>query len=241
MILDPDLQAAQRLRVQLLTLQKKYDFTLLPDAQSIAQAHTHFQQEKVDMVFAAVRLADGSALALAKECEAKGIEVFLVVLAPHTDACVIATDGVKACLPRPVRTQQLDWLIQQCFSQPLQVVPALLYPEALLVTGVEGVQDISAAEVLYARAQEKGSALRTRSAVFESPLSLQDIEQRLPEQWLRIHRSILLNRHALDGAFRVLQESGEWAWHVRVKGLNEALPVSRRQWPTVRPWVDVDE
>lgn len=240
LILDPDPQAAQRLRVQLLTLQKRYAFTLLPDAQSIAQAHAYFQQEKVDLVLAAVQLTDGSALALAQECETNGVNVFFVVLAPHTDVCVIATEGVKACLPRPVRTQQLEWLLNQCFSHE-EAAAVTPYPATLLVSGQEGVQDLLAENVLYARAQEKGSELRTRGAVYVSPLTLQELEQRLPEQWLRIHRSILLNRQAIDGAFRVLQESGEWAWHVRVKDLNEALPVSRRQWSIVRPWVDVDD
>src|SRR5690606_18718892 len=162
LILDPDPHAAQRLRVQLLTLQKRYAFTLLPDAQSIAQAHAYFQQEKVDLVLAAVQLADGSALALAQACEANGAGVFFVVLAPHTDVCVMATEGVKACLPRPVRTQQLEWLLNQCFSQ--ENVAAPTESGTLLVSGQEGGRDLSADEVLYARAQEKGSEFRTRDA-----------------------------------------------------------------------------
>ena len=54
-------------------------------------------------------------------------------------------------------------------------------------------------------------------------------ESRLPDSFLRIHRSIIVNLDHLDAA---VHRKG--AWHVRLRGVPETLPVSRRLLISVR-------
>ena len=54
---------------------------------------------------------------------------------------------------------------------------------------------------------------------------------------MRIHRNCLVARAAIRGFERAPSDDGEAHWLVVLDGLEERLPVSRRQWPAVRELV----
>jgi two-component system response regulator AlgR len=64
--------------------------------------------------------------------------------------------------------------------------------------------------------------------------SLTHLEQEFAERFIRLHRNCLVARNAIGGCERTTAEDGEAHWSVLVVGLNENLPVSRRQWPQVK-------
>jgi two-component system response regulator AlgR len=84
-------------------------------------------------------------------------------------------------------------------------------------------------DVLYLRAELKYLTLRTTEREYLLEDSLAQIEQEFPERFLRIHRSCLVMRDAVQGFERRQEDDGETHWVVLLKGLNETLPVSRRQ------------
>ena len=102
------------------------------------------------------------------------------------------------------------------------------------------------AEVLYFKAELKYLTLRTAQQSLVMDCSLSDLEPRLGDRFLRVHRNALvaksavreLQRHAptdfgeLDGG----EGAGESAdgWAVRIAHVNEWLTVSRRQVAAVR-------
>ena len=51
---------------------------------------------------------------------------------------------------------------------------------------------------------------------------------------MRIHRNCLVARAAIRGFERTGGGDEEAHWQVVLDGITERLPVSRRQWPTVR-------
>ncbi|MCX7626893.1 MAG: LytTR family DNA-binding domain-containing protein [Methylophilaceae bacterium] len=89
-------------------------------------------------------------------------------------------------------------------------------------------------DVLYLRAEMKYLTVRTAAREYLLEDSLTQIEQEFPHRFLRIHRNCLVNRDAVQGFERRREESGETHWVVLLKGLQEALPVSRRQQHLVR-------
>lgn len=84
-------------------------------------------------------------------------------------------------------------------------------------------------DVLYLRAELKYLTLRTAEREYLLEDSLNRIELEFPERFLRIHRSCLVTREAVQGFERRQEENGEIHWVVLLKGLNETMPVSRRQ------------
>lgn len=84
-------------------------------------------------------------------------------------------------------------------------------------------------DVIYLRAELKYLTLRTTDREYLLEDSLNRIEQEFPERFLRIHRSCLVTREAVQGFERKQEEDGEVHWVVLLKGLQETMPVSRRQ------------
>ncbi len=64
--------------------------------------------------------------------------------------------------------------------------------------------------------------------------ALNDIEQRHGGDFLRVHRSALVARRALRALDRSLDARDPDGWVLRLRGVDEVLPVSRRQLAAVR-------
>jgi two-component system, LytTR family, response regulator AlgR len=92
-------------------------------------------------------------------------------------------------------------------------------------------------DILYLRAEEKYVTVRTRvrEHLVEEPLIA--LEKEFATRFIRIHRNCLVARAAIRGFERAPNDDGEAHWLVVLDGLEERLPVSRRQWPAVRELV----
>ena len=64
--------------------------------------------------------------------------------------------------------------------------------------------------------------------------SLVALEREFSDRFVRIHRNCLVAKAAIRGFERAADEEDEPRWLVVLDGIEERLPVSRRQWPTVR-------
>ncbi|MES1162219.1 MAG: LytTR family DNA-binding domain-containing protein, partial [Rhizobacter sp.] len=95
------------------------------------------------------------------------------------------------------------------------------------------------AEVLYFKAELKYVTLRTAEHTYVLDEALSDLEQRLGERFLRVHRNALVARSAVRALERRVvagerdDEGGE-GWAVRMAPVDEWLAVSRRQVAAVR-------
>lgn len=90
-------------------------------------------------------------------------------------------------------------------------------------------------DVLYLKAELKYVTLRTRAGehLIEEPLV--SIEREFADRFVRVHRNCLVARAAIRGFERIAGGAEEEPhWNVVLEGLAERLPVSRRQWPTVK-------
>jgi two-component system response regulator AlgR len=92
-------------------------------------------------------------------------------------------------------------------------------------------------DILYLRAEEKYVTVRTRVREHLVDEPLIDLEREFATRFVRIHRNCLVSRAAIRGFERAPGEEGDAHWLVVIDGLEERLPVSRRQWPTVRDLV----
>jgi two-component system response regulator AlgR len=80
--------------------------------------------------------------------------------------------------------------------------------------------------------------VRTRQGELLTEDSLVQLEQTFAGQFLRIHRGCLVAARHLRALERQAGPGGEaGGWVVSLAGIDERLPVSRRQWPLVREWL----
>ena len=93
---------------------------------------------------------------------------------------------------------------------------------------------VPVSEVIYLRAELKYVTVRTRAREHLIEESLTQIEQEFGGVFVRIHRNCLVARRWIRGFERGTETEGEVGWSVVLEGLEERLPVSRRQWGQVK-------
>jgi two-component system response regulator AlgR len=85
-------------------------------------------------------------------------------------------------------------------------------------------------EVLYLRAELKYVTVRTAQHEYLIEEALTALEKEFAARFIRIHRNCLVARTEIEGFEKVSDdEDGESHWTVKLKGLSEMLPISRRQ------------
>jgi two-component system, LytTR family, response regulator AlgR len=93
---------------------------------------------------------------------------------------------------------------------------------------------VPVADVLFLRAELKYVTIRTREREFLIEDSLSQIEKEFAGTFVRIHRNCLVARALIRGVERGADEDGDAGWSVILQGCEEKLPVSRRQWATLK-------
>jgi two-component system response regulator AlgR len=95
-------------------------------------------------------------------------------------------------------------------------------------------------DIIYLRAELKYVTIRTTSREHLTEESLTSLESEFGDRFVRIHRNALVARKSIHGFQRVKGgtdadgEGSEGHWEVLLKEFAEKLPISRRQWPTVK-------
>jgi two-component system, LytTR family, response regulator AlgR len=79
--------------------------------------------------------------------------------------------------------------------------------------------------------------VRTKSREHLVEDSLITLEREFATRFVRIHRNCLVARAAIRGFERAPGDEDEPRWLVVLDGVEERLPVSRRQWPLLRDLV----
>jgi two-component system response regulator AlgR len=96
---------------------------------------------------------------------------------------------------------------------------------------------VAVADIVYFKAELKYVTARTREREYLLEESLSQLESEFGERFVRIHRNCLVAREAIGGCEREYDDpagNGEGHWTIILRGIEEHLPVSRRQWPQVK-------
>lgn len=207
----------------------------------------------VDLLLLDIALPGASGLTLARRLLAQPQPPSVVFVTAHAEHALAAFDlEAVDYLTKPVSRDRLQAALRRVAQRrlPAGAAPAPEVP-VLVVSDRGRVLRLPVSEVLYLKAELKYVTLRTaeRSYVLDDALS--DLEQRLGEGFLRVHRNALVARAAVrELARRPLHdadhhaepaadaeagaEPGAEGWAVRVAPADEWLAVSRRQLAAVR-------
>lgn len=172
---------------------------------------------------------------------------------PHPPAIVFVTAHAQHALQafdleavdyltKPVRRERLQAALQRVAQRlgARPAAPAGAAAEPVIVVNELGRKvRVPVSEVLYLKAELKYVTLRTATHTHVLDDALTDLEQRLGDRFLRIHRNALVARRALRALERrVLPAEGDEeaaeGWVVRVAPVDEWLAVSRRQVAAVK-------
>ncbi len=115
-------------------------------------------------------------------------------------------------------------------QQALEKLPTADVAASITVRVGTDLVRIPVQDIHYCQADHKYVTAYHRQGEIILDESLNQLQKRFPEHFLRIHRNCLINKQRLCA----LQQDGQGHYHVRLSDLDCALPVSRRNLSTVR-------
>lgn len=218
---------------------------VVDEAGSAAEALHALARQPVDALLLDIHMPGMDGITLARKLREQQPAPAVVLVTAHAEHALQAfeVDAVDY-LTKPVRRSRLQEAlarVEQRLGRTPTAAPAPVVAEApMLVVSDRGrVLRIPVAEVVYLRAEMKYVTLCTTKHRYVLDDALTDLEQRLGDSVLRIHRSLVVAKSAVRALERRVlaasesDEGGE-TWAVQVEPTGEWLAVSRRQLPQVR-------
>jgi two-component system response regulator AlgR len=214
------------------------------EAANAAQALVCLAERDCDVVLLDIQMPGRDGMQLAAELRAMAQPPAIVFVTAHAEHALRAfeLDAIDY-LTKPVKRERLQAALQrvaQRLSRPPAPPPAEAGEAPVIIVSDRGrIVRVPVAEVLYLKAELKYVTLRTAAHTHVLDDSLSDLEDRLGERFLRVHRNALVARDAVRALERRIvagegDEEGGEVWAVRIAPVDEWLAVSRRQVAAVR-------
>jgi two-component system response regulator AlgR len=235
------------------------------EAANATQALAWLSTHTCDVLLLDVQMPGRDGTQLAAELRQRADAPAVVFVTAHAQHALRAFDlEAVDYLTKPVRRERLQAALQRVAQrlaqraaaaprvQGLSGLPASGAAEApvIVVTDRGRVLRVPLSEVLYLKAELKYVTLRTAAHTHVLDEALSDLELRLGDSFLRVHRNALVARAAVralerrtmagdadaEGEEKGGEKGGETseAWAVRIAPVDEWLAVSRRQVSAVR-------
>ncbi|MCP5272294.1 MAG: response regulator transcription factor [Burkholderiaceae bacterium] len=198
------------------------------------------QADAADLVLLDIALPGASGLALARRLLALPQPPAVVFVTAHAEHALTAFDlEAVDYLTKPVSRDRLQAALRRVAQRRGLPGPEPSGDVPVLVVSDRGrVLRLPVSEVLYLKAELKYVTLRTADRSYVLDDALADLEQRLGDGFLRVHRNALVARAAVRELARRASDddpdAGGEGWAVRVAPADEWLAVSRRQLAAVR-------
>jgi two-component system response regulator AlgR len=223
---------------------------VVAEAGSGAEALHALALHTVDAVLLDIHMPGLDGLALATKLKAQAQPAAVVFVTAHAEHALRAFELDAAdYLTKPVRRARLQEAlgrVLQRLGRSMAASPAAAEPleqPTLVVSDRGRVLRVPVAEVVYLKAEMKYVTLRTKAHSYVLDDALTDLEQRLGDVVLRIHRNAVVAKAAVRALERRAlpatdtEEAGE-GWAVQVAPSGEWLAVSRRQVAAVREAIE---
>ena len=239
-IVDDEAPARERLRALLGDIAAEVATRVVGEARHGVEAVERVPASGAEVVLLDIKMPGMGGLEVARHLGALERAPRIVFVTAHERHAVEAFElNALDYLLKPVRAERLAAALQKASVPPQErLAKAAEAPrEYLSVTERSRIVLVPVRDILFVRAEQKYVTVRTRSRehLVEEPLVA--LEREFAVRFVRIHRNCLVARAAIRGFERAPGEDDEAHWLVVLDGLEERLPVSRRQWPLLRDLV----
>ena len=223
--------------------------TVVAEAATVADALRQLDSTPCDLVLLDIVMPGGNGLKLADDLRHRPSAPWVVFVSAHGEHALKAFEVDAAdYLTKPVRRERLQAALLRVAQRRALAPPALHAGPVIVVSDRGRVLRVPVAEVLYLKAEQKYVTLCSSRGNWLLDETLAELEQRLGEGFLRVHRNAvvavaavraLARRGGADAAAAEPGSDGQAAaeadegWQLQLAN-GDWLAVSRRQLPAVR-------
>ena len=238
LIVDDEAPARARLRDLLDDCREKFPLMIADEAANGKEALEIVNKGGIDIVLLDIRMPVMDGVETARHLAKLDVPPRVVFTTAY-DVYAVKAFEVNAIdyLLKPIKLERLLAALQKAGPRPSGEQLDSLGPSRrkhLSIHERGKVVLIPVDDVIFLRAEMKYLTVRTVAREFLLEESLTRLEEEFGELFTRIHRNTLVATRAISGFEKIGAEGGEAHWVVVLKGLEEKLPVSRRQQHIVR-------
>lgn len=238
-VVDDEAPARVRLKELLADCSARLPLQLVGEAGNGQEALDRLAEAPAEVVLMDIRMPQMGGIELARHLN-KLEHPPVIIFTTAYDAYAIQAFEQRAIdyLLKPIRLARLlEALSRARDAVPLrtEVLQELVpEPRSFLSAHERGkVLLIPVEKVLYLRAEMKYVTVHTAEREYLIEESLTALEKEYAARFVRTHRSCLVAREAIAGLEKG-GDAGESGWLLKLKGLEERLPISRRQLASVK-------
>lgn len=239
-IADDEEPARERLKELLADIAAEVPTTVVGEAKNGLETVERLPGSGAELVLLDIQMPGMGGLEVARHLATLAQPPTVVFVTAHDRHAVEAFElNALDYLLKPVRAERLSAALKKA-SVPAREQLARAAQNAreyLSVAERNRIVLVPVREIIFLRAEQKYVTVRTRNRehLIEEPLV--QLEREFAGTFVRIHRNCLVARAAIRGFERGSDADEEPHWLVLLDGLQEKLPVSRRQWPGLRELV----
>jgi two-component system response regulator AlgR len=239
-IADDEEPARERLKELLADIATEVPTVVVGEAKNGLETVERLPQSGAELVLLDIQMPGLGGLEVARHLAALPEPPTVVFVTAHDRHAVEAFElNALDYLLKPVRAERLSAALKKATAPGREQLAkaAQNAREYLSVAERNRIALIPVREIIFLRAEQKYVTVRTRHRehLIEEPLV--QLEREFAGTFVRIHRNCLVARAAIRGFERGNGAEEEPHWLVVLEGLEERLPVSRRQWPQLRELV----
>jgi len=239
-IADDETPARERLRELLQDIAAEVPNVVAGEAKNGIEALERLPASAAQVLLVDIRMPGMDGLELARHVTGMENAPAVIFITAHDKHAIEAFElSALDYLLKPVRAERLAAALKKAavVGAPRRenLERAAAAPrEYLSVAERHRIVLVPVKDILFLRAEQKYVTVRTREREYLIEESLVALEREFSGPFVRIHRNCLVARAAIRGFERTGGGDEEAHWQVVLDGVPERLPVSRRQWPTVR-------
>ncbi len=241
LIVDDEAPARRRLRELIGDCAAVMPLEVAGEAGAGEEALAVLNERSVDVVLLDIRMPGMDGIELARHLQKLDAPPAIIFTTAY-DAYAVKAFELNAIdyLLKPIRAERLALALKKASANRALSGASLaqLARKArthLSINERGRVVLVPVKDVLYLRAEQKYVTIKTLAREYLLEESLVSLEQEFAEDFVRVHRSALVAKAAIEGFERApSSEGGEAHWQVMLRALPERLPVSRRQQHIVR-------
>lgn len=237
LVVDDERLARARLRT-LLTDCSQPMVALQAEAGNAVQAMELLQHQRFDVVLLDVHMPGVDGMGLARTLQQLSLPPALVFVTAHAEYAVQAFElEAVDYLTKPVRLERLQLALQRAerfLATRAEQRVSERATDMLVIQERGRTERVPLHVVLYFKAELKYITVRTATRSYILDGTLGDLEEKYPGRFMRIHRNALIACHAVRALEKIDNAQEGEGWVVCLEGVDEPLPVSRRQLPHVR-------
>ena len=236
-IADDEAPARDRLRELLGDIAAELQTRVVGEAANGLEAIERVPSSGAEVLLLDIQMPGMGGLEVARHLATLEHSPAVVFVTAHDRHAVEAFDlNALDYLMKPVRAERLAAALRKAsVPEKARLANAANAPrEYLSVAERNRIALVPVRDIVFLRAEQKYVTVRTREREHLLEESLVALERELAERFVRIHRNCLVARAAIRGFERSGEDADEPRWQIVLDGIAERLPVSRRQWPTLR-------